>query len=232
MFPVINKPIYESDKSKINWLQADDDVLVWDRGDVRYIYPLFILGYHHVVNDNVNATPVAITACLLSGSNAVYSRRIGFKTFDLDVLGPLYYGNLIMYDKQTNTHWLQLTGESLSGPMKGTRLQLAGLLRSEKWKKVSQQDTIKVLKPVKDISFYRSFAKKYTTNPLGMKSVIPFKSPDNRLSPYEMGTGMVNERGAYFYKGVQQTASVEKDEVVTRVYWYSWSAAFPTSSIR
>jgi hypothetical protein len=54
----------------------------------------------------------------------VYARRIQEKTFSFGVSGLLYNSNVLMYDHQTESLWLQVRREAVTGPMTGTRLRV------------------------------------------------------------------------------------------------------------
>ncbi len=45
---------------------------------------------------------------------------------ELGVSGQVRLGNLIAYDKKTDTHFLQETGEALNGPLAGSELAELG----------------------------------------------------------------------------------------------------------
>ncbi len=60
----------------------------------------------------------------------VHDRRIGERELTLGVSGKLIDGNLVMYDRETDSLWLQGTGEGLEGSLKGERLNE---LPEEEW---------------------------------------------------------------------------------------------------
>jgi hypothetical protein len=67
----------------------------------------------------------------------VYARKIEGKVYTFGVSGNLYRSNVLMYDHQTESLWLQVKREAVTGPMTGNRLRT---LRSTittwaKWKK-------------------------------------------------------------------------------------------------
>ncbi len=53
----------------------------------------------------------------------VHDRRLDDQDFTLRVSGKVRDGNLVMYDEQTGTLWLQKTGVALEGPLAGKRLR-------------------------------------------------------------------------------------------------------------
>jgi hypothetical protein len=53
----------------------------------------------------------------------VYARESSGRTFTLGVSGSLWKDALVMYDRETESLWTQITGEALRGPMDGARLR-------------------------------------------------------------------------------------------------------------
>jgi uncharacterized protein DUF3179 len=85
-------------------------------GDAR-AYPLRILDWHEMANDVVGGVPVALAYCTLCGAGVLYDARAGGRTFTFGSSGFLYESNKLMYDRQTDTLWNQLTGEPVNGPL-------------------------------------------------------------------------------------------------------------------
>lgn len=52
----------------------------------------------------------------------MYDRKINGKTYTFGVSGLLYRSNVLMYDHQTESLWLQVKRRAVTGPMTGTRL--------------------------------------------------------------------------------------------------------------
>lgn len=52
----------------------------------------------------------------------VHDRRIDDRTLTLRVSGQVQDGNLVMYDEQTGSLWLQRTGQALEGRLAGLEL--------------------------------------------------------------------------------------------------------------
>jgi len=86
-------------------------------------YPLQILTWHEIVNDQVGDTPVVVTFCPLCNTAIAFDRRVGDQLLDFGTTGRLRFSNLIMYDRQTETWWQQATGEAIVGELTGTQLQ-------------------------------------------------------------------------------------------------------------
>jgi len=101
---------------------ADDEVLVVERGDGARAYPVRILNYHEIVNDEFGGDPIAVTWCPLCGSAVVYDRRVGDRTLTFGVSGKLADDDLVMYDRETGSEWKQSLGECIAGEFEGESL--------------------------------------------------------------------------------------------------------------
>ncbi|MEE8465223.1 MAG: DUF3179 domain-containing protein [Dehalococcoidia bacterium] len=92
-------------------------------GEAR-AYPLAILTWHEVVNDIVGGVPVAVTFCPLCNSALAFVRTLEGREFTFGVSGFLRNSDLIMWDRQTQTWWQQLTGEAIVGELAGHQLEI------------------------------------------------------------------------------------------------------------
>jgi hypothetical protein len=54
----------------------------------------------------------------------VHVRTIEDRVLDFGVSGSLWKDAMVMYDRQTQSFWSQITGESIEGELKGTRLEM------------------------------------------------------------------------------------------------------------
>jgi hypothetical protein len=93
------------------------------RGHAR-AYPIQILIWHEIVNDEVAGIPVAVTFCPLCNTSLVFDRRVEGRTLDFGTTGSLRNSDLVMYDRQTESWWQQFGGAGLVGRYAGTRLEL------------------------------------------------------------------------------------------------------------
>ena len=75
-------------------------------------YPLNILMWHEIVNDEVGGIPVAVTFCPLCNAAIVFDRRVDGKILDFGTTGNLRHSDLIMWDRQTESWWQQFSGTS------------------------------------------------------------------------------------------------------------------------
>ena len=73
-------------------------------------YPLTILTWHEIVNDQLAGVPITVTYCPLCNSAVVFDRRLGDRVLDFGTTGNLRFSDLVMYDRQTESWWQQFTG--------------------------------------------------------------------------------------------------------------------------
>ncbi|MFO7592096.1 MAG: DUF3179 domain-containing protein [Acidimicrobiia bacterium] len=120
--PAVDNPLFES-AGDVDWLGAREPVLAFEiDGDAR-AYPVQILTWHEIVNDTVAGVPVAITYCPLCNSAIAYDRRLGDRILDFGVSGLLYRSDLVMYDRQTESLWVQFLGQAVVGRLAGEKLE-------------------------------------------------------------------------------------------------------------
>ena len=92
-------------------------------GDAK-AYPLQIMTWHEIVNDEIGGVPVAVTYCPLCNTGIAFERpTIDGELLDFGTSGKLYNANLVMYDRQSGTYWAQATGQALVGPYSGEELE-------------------------------------------------------------------------------------------------------------
>jgi hypothetical protein len=105
-----------------SWLEAQEPVILFENdGDAR-AYPLQILTWHEIVNDEVGGLPVSVTFCPLCNSGIVFDRRLEGVVYDFGTSGNLRNSDLIMWDRQTESWWQQLTGKAIVGELTGQML--------------------------------------------------------------------------------------------------------------
>ena len=90
---------------------------------VAKAYPINILNWHEIVNDDFAGDPVIVTYCPLCGSGVVYSGMVNGKKTSFGVSGLLYNSDVLLYDRETDSLWSQMMHQAVSGSAKGTRLE-------------------------------------------------------------------------------------------------------------
>ncbi len=122
--PPLDAPQFESIADADSWLEDVQPVVSLEINGQARAYPLAILTWHEIANDSVGGVPVSVTFCPLCNSAVAFDRRVGGATLDFGVSGNLRNSDLVMWDRQTESWWQQLTGEGIVGAYAGYRLEL------------------------------------------------------------------------------------------------------------
>lgn len=120
---------------EIDWLEDQEAVLVLELGptsedsepEVR-IYPVQILMWHEIVNDQVGDRPVTVSYCPLCNSGVAFDRRISSAggeelVLDFGTSGSLFQSAMVMYDRQTESLWTHFDARAVVGELVGTELE-------------------------------------------------------------------------------------------------------------
>ncbi len=117
--PPVDDPQFVTVAEADAWLNDPEPVLVVDiDGDVR-AYPIQILMWHEIVNDTVGGVPLAVTYCPLCNSAITFERTVRGVETTFGTSGSLYFANLVMYDRATESLWNQIDGRSVVGVLTG-----------------------------------------------------------------------------------------------------------------
>jgi len=120
--PPIDTPIFEPVEVAEIWLDDAEPVVVLQVGEAVRVYPLQVLIWHEIVNDEVAGVPVSVTFCPLCYAAIAFDRRVGGTTLDFGTTGNLRKSDMVMWDRQTESWWQQFTGEAILGSMTGNTL--------------------------------------------------------------------------------------------------------------
>lgn len=121
--PPIHAPRYEP-ALEADWLREDDMVIGYASRGQAWAYPIRILNFHEIVNENLDGEPVLISYCPLCYSGIVYSRRLGDRLLTFGNTSALYDSDMVMLDYETGSYWWQVAGEAIVGPLTGEGLQI------------------------------------------------------------------------------------------------------------
>lgn len=120
--PAIDNPKYITVNEADEWLVENEPVIVLTVEDEARAYPIQILIWHEIVNDELNGKPLLVTFCPLCNTAIAFERTVSGDVFDFGTTGRLRFSNLIMYDRQTETWWQQATGDAIAGELAGSQL--------------------------------------------------------------------------------------------------------------
>lgn len=185
----IDKPSFVSFSNADKWLKPNEPVVAIEINGEAKAYPIQVLIWHEIVNDELKGTPLTITFCPLCNSSIVFDRRLEFNgksyLFDFGTTGKLRNSDLVMYDRQTESWWQQFVGTAIVGEMTGAKLKpLPSFIISYANFKESYPNGIVLSKKT-------GYMRNYGKNPyVGYDDInnTPFllqNSPDRRLPPME-----------------------------------------------
>ena len=191
-FRSLENPKFEYVLEASSWLESSAPVIAVAIDGQAKAYPLQILMYHELVNDNLSDTAITITYCPLCNAAMVFNRLVDGEELEFGISGQVYASNMVMYDRQTESWWLQFTGEGIVGEYVGKELTL---LPSQI---VSFKQFAESFPSGQILSKETGYNKKYGINPyLHYDSrLTPFKRffskpPDPRLPALERVLGIV-----------------------------------------
>ncbi len=108
--------------SDIDDLADVEPVISLRVGNEARAYPLRILMWHEIVNDEIAGVPLVVTFCPLCNTGIVFQRVVNGTELEFGVTGKLRNSDLVMYDRQTESWWQQFTGRAIVGELNGLRL--------------------------------------------------------------------------------------------------------------
>jgi hypothetical protein len=85
-------------------------------------YPIAILNWHEIVNDEIEGQRFAVTYCPLCGTAVAFDATIDGKSTDFGVSGLLYNSDVLLYDRETESLWSQILSKSIAGKRVGKSL--------------------------------------------------------------------------------------------------------------
>jgi hypothetical protein len=118
--PAIDRPRFVA--AAAARLAGSDRVLGIQIGPTARAYPIRILNWHEIVNDQLEGQPVAITYCPLCGTGVGFDARVAGQPASFGVSGLLYNSDVLLYDRRTESLWSQILSRAVTGPLKGTAL--------------------------------------------------------------------------------------------------------------
>ena len=170
-------------------LSATDRVLgIEVNGEFR-AYPIRILNWHEIVNDEFNDEKIVVTFCPLCGTGMVYSATIDDQPRTFGVSGLLYNSDVLLYDRETQSLWSQILSTAISGPSKGKKLTPLSVSHTswKDWKDTHPQTDV--------LSTNTGFQRDYQRSPYGDYNesrtlYFPVSANSKRYHPKERVLGI------------------------------------------
>lgn len=190
--PSIDKPKFTSVQEADKKLEDSELVVGLNvNGDIR-AYPLQILVWHEIVNDNVGGVPVAVTYCPLCFTNQVFNRTLeDGNIVEFGTSGKLYNSNLVMYDRTSDSLWSQALAQGIVGKYAGVNLQRIpfDVANWKEWKGLYPESKV--------LSRDTGSSRPYGADPYGdyytnSEVLFPISNKDDRLELKEVIIGLGN----------------------------------------
>ena len=116
----------------------------------------------------------------------MYARKVGERTLTLGVSGQLWRDVLVLYDRETDSRWTQLSGKAIDGPLTGAALQEipSEVTTWAEWK--ARHKHTAVLKKTEPVGpAYMGYAANRD-----MLGILGTQNPDRRLPGKELVFGV------------------------------------------
>ena len=111
--------------SQANYLNDNDLVVGIVVGGQPRAYPWTIMDWHEVVNEDFSDPSgnkkLTVSFCPLTGTGIVFDGSNAGRSLTFGVSGLLFNNNLIMFDRQTDSHWPQMRLQSDEGTLRNTK---------------------------------------------------------------------------------------------------------------
>ncbi|MDX1661548.1 MAG: DUF3179 domain-containing protein [Gemmatimonadota bacterium] len=227
--PALTNPRFEP-VEEAGWMNPDDRLMALERGGVAKAYPLRIITWHEIVNDEVGGEPVAVTYCPLCGTGMAFDPVVDGRRLEFGVSGLLYNSDVLMYDRGTESLWSQIRRQAVTGPMRGERLEMIPLTHTtwERWAREHPDGLVLSRRTGHDRDYSRDPYLQYASSP---GTMFPVAHEDDRLPEKAMVLGIEGENGAKAFPldalgEVPRPVRAEVGDREVFVYWFadSWTA--------
>ena len=253
----VDRPEFADSEAAALWVAPANAVIGLSLGDVAHAYPVHLLEYHQVVNDDLGGVPVVVSYDPLAGVPLAYERKLAGRTLEFGVSGLVYQSNFLLYDRQTESLWLPWSGQAIAGPMLGKRLARLRVRQEPfaAWLHRHPDSLVLVRPMLKQIDYRYSPYSAYwgsETIPFPVDSVDPTYHPkevvvglraDGKTRAYlgsimrRSGGRVVDDfagrkvRIAYDTETGTFTWQIPEDVEVTEAYWFAWKALEPDTEV-
>lgn len=229
--PPIDSPRFETVESADNWLEDVEPLIILEiNGEVR-AYPLQILIWHEIVNDEFDGQPVVVTFCPLCNTALVFARpTINGEVLTFGTSGNLRISDLVMWDRQTESWWQQFNGEAIVGDLTGTKLEFipSAIISWADFKSKHPDGQV--------LSIQTGFTRSYGRNPYsGYDNVNSFPflftgDLNDRLPPMARVLGILlesGEGGAYSLELLKENRVMNETlaDMPVTIFWKSGTAS-------
>ena len=197
--PSIDNPKFISQDEAAAWLNGVEPVISLEINGEARAYPIQVLMWHEIANDELGGVPVSVTFCPLCYSAIAFDRRHDGEILEFGVSGLLRHSDMIMFDRKTESLWQQFSGEALVGHYTGDFLTIvpSQLISFDQFREAYPDALV--------LSRETGHRRKYGENPYAGYDDInnsPFllrEEVPGKISPMEKVVGVRTENGVKGY---------------------------------
>jgi hypothetical protein len=240
-----------------DWVAATNPVIGVALGGQARAYPIHLLEYHPLLNDELGGVPVVVGFDPFTATGRAYRRELSGRVLEFGLAGLAYNAGLLLYDRETQSLWSLFEGRAIAGPLAGKRLTPLPVRQEHMGTWLVRHPGTRVLeRPQPERIDYRySPFKAYW---LEEKIPHPVRARDESFHPKEVVLGVEVGDKARAYLGSRLAASglrledeidgkkiridYDPDEAVfiwevpdgvavTDAYWFAWKAFHPDTEI-
>ena len=227
---------------------------------VAKAYPISIMDYHEIVNDDFKGKPVAVTYCPLCGSGIAFDATVNDQATEFGVSGLLYNSDVLLYDRTSFSLWSQIMAIAVSGPLKGQELVPISTQRMTlgSWKKLHPKTLV--------LSSETGYDRNYQVSPYGNydqenRTYFPVSNNDDTFHKKEWIFGvkingffkaypiekltkikpqeLQDELGGISFtltwgsngENVQVKTADGEEILGFQMFWFAWSAFHPNTEV-
>ena len=252
--PPIETPIFIP-IGDLDFLKDYNTVFLLESDPPR-VYPRKVMLWHEVVNEYFDEQNTSITYCPLTESVIGYKVQFRGNTSTFGTSGRLLNSNLVLYDRETQSHWPQILGIAVDGKWKGVELESFPLLTTT-WGRVKEiYPNATVLST--DTGAYRDYSDDpYQTYLARERIQFPVSHRDSRLGIHTKVVGIKSNNATMavvkdhireqkevkfrlgeadviaIYDEALDAVRVSSDSTITyfEVFWFSWYAYYPETGL-
>lgn len=258
--PALDRPRFVTSAEAAEFLKDKDQVIGVYRDAEAKAYPLKVMVWHELVNDEIGGRPSTVSYCPLNGAGVVYDPVVSGQQLTFGVTGKLYNSTVVLYDRQTQSLWSQVTRQAIAGPSIGMKLEMIPSLTTtwRYWKTLHPET--RVLSP--DTGFRRDYnqnpyAAYHTSDEMlfpvpknvksklrnkervigleisGVSKAYPFSRLKKKPTPFE--DKVAGEKVQVHFDRKTETASISDSQgnllPAFTIFWFAWQAFHPETQV-
>lgn len=256
--PALVNPKFER-VDEADWMRPDDRLLALERNGVAKAYPLRILNWHEIANDEIGGEPIVVTYCPLCATGMAFDPVVDGRALEFGVSGLLYKSDVLMYDRQTESLWSQIRREAVTGPEREEDLELIPMIHTtwKRWKEEHPDGLVLSRDTGHRRDYDRNPYLRYEESP---RTMFPVGDVDDRLPQKDLVLGITagDAATAFPLDELEKTsrpvrARVGEQEIfvywfpdsrtafattldgekipATMAYWFAWNAFHPDTAV-